>query len=47
VLARATLRMPDAIGHQRGGRLGVHTEYLSHLLAEMQSVPRAYPGARW
>lgn len=47
VLARATLQMPDHAGHQRGGRLGVHTEYLSHLLAEMQSVPRAYPGARW
>ncbi|MCP5261233.1 MAG: phenylacetate-CoA oxygenase subunit PaaC [Rhodoferax sp.] len=47
VLTRATLPMPAAIGHQRGGRLGVHSEYLGHLLAEMQSVPRAYPGARW
>ena len=47
VLARATLQMPTVVGHQRGGRQGVHSEYLGHLLAEMQFVPRAYPGARW
>jgi len=47
VLTRATLRMPDTIGHQRGGRQGVHSEYLGHLLAELQFLQRAYPGARW
>ncbi len=47
VLARATLQMPTVVGHQRGGRQGVHSEYLGHLLAELQFVPRAYPGARW
>lgn len=51
VLARATLRRPEvasagAVGG-RGGRDGVHTEQLGHLLAEMQSLARAYPGARW
>jgi ring-1,2-phenylacetyl-CoA epoxidase subunit PaaC len=30
-----------------GGRTGRHTEYLGHMLAEMQSVPRAHPGAAW
>ena len=47
VLARATLQMPDYQGHQRGGRQGVHSEYLGHLLAELQFVQRAYPGAQW
>jgi len=47
VMARATLAMPDYVGHQRGGRQGVHTEHLGHLLAELQFVQRAYPGARW
>lgn len=47
VLARATLRMPDYRGHQRGGRQGLHSEYLGHLLAELQFVQRAYPGAQW
>jgi ring-1,2-phenylacetyl-CoA epoxidase subunit PaaC len=31
----------------RGGKQGVHTEHLSRLLAEMQSLPRSYPEARW
>ncbi len=47
VLARATLQMPDYVGHQRGGRQGLHTEHLGHLLAELQFVQRAYPGAQW
>ena len=29
-----------------GGKQGVHTEHLGHLLAEMQFLQRAYPGAR-
>ena len=29
------------------GRHGRHTESLSHLLAEMQSVARAHPEGRW
>jgi len=51
VLAEATLRMPAGEwmqgGHGRGGRQGVHTEHLGHLLTEMQFLQRAYPGARW
>jgi ring-1,2-phenylacetyl-CoA epoxidase subunit PaaC len=31
----------------RGGKSGRHSEHLGHLLAEMQSVHRAYPGASW
>jgi ring-1,2-phenylacetyl-CoA epoxidase subunit PaaC len=29
------------------GRKGLHGEHLGYLLAEMQSVARAHPGARW
>lgn len=32
---------------RRGGRRGLHGEDLGHMLAEMQSVARAFPGARW
>ncbi len=32
---------------RRGGRRGVHSEHLGHLLAEMQSLARAYPGVSW
>jgi ring-1,2-phenylacetyl-CoA epoxidase subunit PaaC len=47
VLAQATLTMPSAAWMQRGGKQGVHSEHLGHLLAEMQSLHRAHPGAQW
>jgi ring-1,2-phenylacetyl-CoA epoxidase subunit PaaC len=48
LLRRATLRAPEADNFMRkGGKQGRHTEYLGHLLAEMQFLPRAYPDARW
>ena len=47
VLARATLTRPADGPMQRGGRRGRHTEHIGHLLATMQSVARAHPGATW
>ncbi|HEY8452495.1 MAG: 1,2-phenylacetyl-CoA epoxidase subunit PaaC [Micromonosporaceae bacterium] len=48
VLAEATLTVPqDGAYIPRGGRQGLHTEHLSYLLAEMQVLHRAHPGARW
>ena len=51
VLAAATLDRPgDAPLAQvagQAGREGVHTEALGYVLAELQSVARAYPDATW
>jgi len=51
VLEEATLTVPDeaAANHaaHRGGRQGKHTEALGYVLAEMQHLHRAYPGASW
>jgi ring-1,2-phenylacetyl-CoA epoxidase subunit PaaC len=47
VLAEATLTRPTVTWMQSGGRNGRHSEYLGHLLAEMQFLQRAYPGATW
>ena len=47
VLGRATLTRPADGPMQRGGRRGRHTEHIGHLLATMQSVARAHPGATW
>ncbi len=47
VLREATLRMPTHGRTQSGGRNGVHSEHLSRMLAEMQSLHRAHPGAVW
>jgi len=48
ILAEATLTMPPADGWmQSGGKQGRHTEHLGYILAEMQFLQRAYPGATW
>jgi ring-1,2-phenylacetyl-CoA epoxidase subunit PaaC len=47
VLAEATLPVPASSWRPTGGRCGEHTEALGHLLATMQSLHRAHPGARW
>lgn len=46
-LSEGTLRKPaDGFMH-KGGRRGVHTEHLGFILAELQFLQRAYPGATW
>jgi ring-1,2-phenylacetyl-CoA epoxidase subunit PaaC len=47
VFAKATLAMPRPGFPQTGGRTGLHTEHLGPMLAEMQSLHRAHPGASW
>ncbi len=47
VLAEATLAVPEPSFHGRGGRRGLHTEAMGYLLAEMQHLHRAHPGATW
>jgi ring-1,2-phenylacetyl-CoA epoxidase subunit PaaC len=47
VLAEATLGRPADGWAPGGGRAGQHTEQLSYLLAEMQVLHRAHPGATW
>ena len=46
-LTAATLNRPDGDWFHKGGKTGSHTEHLGYLLAEMQFLQRAYPGARW
>jgi len=47
VFDEAGLTFEDSKFPQTGGRSGVHGEGLGHMLAEMQSVHRAHPGATW
>src|SRR6185312_10641294 len=47
VLGEATLTMPQNDWMQKGGRTGHHTEHLGHLLSELQSLQRTFPGAVW
>jgi len=47
VLAEATLKRPADGFMATGGRQGKHSEYLGFMLAEMQYLQRAHPGATW
>ena len=47
-LEKATLIIPEP--HQNigvNGRKGFHTEYLGHIIAEVQSLQRSMPEAKW
>lgn len=45
--AQATLVTPKTTWRITGGRDGLHSEHLAPLLAQMQFLQRAYPGAQW
>lgn len=48
ILSEASLPIPKPEAWmQTGGKEGVHTEHLGHLLAELQYMQRAYPGVEW
>jgi len=51
IFADATLDLPTGSWMQgsggRGGKQGVHTEHIGPMLAQMQWLQRAYPGAQW
>jgi len=47
VLYRATLKKPEECYMQKGSLSGLHSEFLGHLLGDMQYLQRAYPDAKW
>lgn len=47
VLAEATLARPAATSFRWYGKQGRHSEHLGYLLAEMQYLPRTFPGLTW
>ncbi len=46
-LAASEIELADSELKISGGRNGVHTEFLGHMLSEMQFLQRAYPGLKW
>lgn len=47
VLGAARLELPDDPYQRLGGRTGMHTAHLGHLIPDMQWLYRAHPGASW
>jgi len=46
-VSEATLVLPNSDWMQKGGRSGHHSEHLGHLLSELQSMQRTFPGVTW
>ena len=47
VFAEARLVPPKDVYAQKGGRRGVHTEAMGHLLAHLQFMQRSFPDMTW
>jgi ring-1,2-phenylacetyl-CoA epoxidase subunit PaaC len=47
LLEVATLKVPPRTSFLSRGKEGRHSEHMGHLLAEMQYLQRAHPGANW
>lgn len=47
ILKQATLEVPEEKFFQEGGKQGMHSEHLGHLLTEMQYMQRTYPNMKW
>jgi ring-1,2-phenylacetyl-CoA epoxidase subunit PaaC len=47
VFGEVALAPPAASRFRSTGRLGVHSEHMGYILAEMQSLQRSFPGGRW
>ena len=47
VFLEARVNKPEDLHMTTGGRQGIHTEHLGHLLSDMQYLQRAYPDATW
>lgn len=43
----SNLRVDKDTFMQKGGKTGLHTEYLGYILTELQYIQRAYPGSKW
>ena len=46
-LVQATIEQPRDDWSVSGGRRGIHTEALGHMLSELQFLQRAYPAQQW
>ena len=47
IFAEATIPLPEDGWMADGGKQGQHLEHFGYLIAEMQYMQRAYPGASW
>jgi len=47
VLTESTLQIPSITYFQKGGKDGIHSEYMGYILTEMQYMQRSFPNMKW
>jgi ring-1,2-phenylacetyl-CoA epoxidase subunit PaaC len=47
ILEEATLQTPNVEYFQKGGKQGIHSEYMGYILTELQYMQRTYPNMTW
>jgi ring-1,2-phenylacetyl-CoA epoxidase subunit PaaC len=47
ILEEATIEVPYVEYFQKGGKQGIHSEYMGYILTEMQYMQRTYPNMNW
>lgn len=47
VLKEATLEVPDNKYFKKGGKVGIHSEHMGFILADLQYMQRTYPNMKW
>jgi ring-1,2-phenylacetyl-CoA epoxidase subunit PaaC len=47
VLEEAIIEVPKIEYFQKGGKQGIHSEYMGYILTEMQYMQRTYPNMNW
>jgi ring-1,2-phenylacetyl-CoA epoxidase subunit PaaC len=47
VLNEAMLEVPQGKYFQKGGKEGIHTEYMGYILSDLQYMQRTYPNMKW
>jgi ring-1,2-phenylacetyl-CoA epoxidase subunit PaaC len=47
ILEESTLKTPELVYFQKGGKQGIHSEHMGYLLADMQYMQRSFPNMNW
>lgn len=47
VLEEATLVIPESKYWHKGGKQGIHSEYMGYILSDLQYMQRTYPNMEW
>ena len=47
VLKEANLKVPECKNFMRGGKNGVHSEFMGYILSDLQYMQRTYPNMKW